>query len=163
MLSNRTEHEPTPPPATDVRRQILSDWKAEIDSKRQEWHRLLSKADEQVASIDVLLQGLLSEESHQIPLAHTESPKLVSGKATAEDIKHCKTQKEAVRVIAEINGGEVYLGSASKLIVEAGLGKKARTVTSTLHTALSNSDDWELSGPSRFRLVNSAKDSELND
>ena len=153
MLSNRTEHKPTPPPETEVRRQLLTDWKAEIDAKRQEWHRLMSEADEQVASIDVLLQGLLSEESHQIPLAHTEPPKLVSGKATVDDIRHCKTQKEAARAIAVINGGEVYLGSASELIVETGLGKKARTVTSTLHSALSNSDDWELSGPSTFRLV----------
>lgn len=153
MLSNRTEHEPTPPPETELRRQLLTDWKAEIDAKRQEWHRLISEADEKIASIDVLLQGLISEESHQIPLAHTEPPKLVSGKATVEDIRHCKTQLEAARAIAVINGGEVHLGSAAKLIVAAGKGKKARTVTGTLHTALSNSGDWEFSEPSTFRLI----------
>ena len=143
-----------------MRRQILSDWKDEIDSKRQEWHRLLSEADDQIASIDVLLQGLFSEQSHQMPLAQTEPPKLVSGKATVEDIKNCSTQEECVRVIAKINGGEVYLGSASELIEAVGKGKRARTVTSTLHSKLSSSDDWELVGPSTFRLVESTQESE---
>ena len=160
MQPNTAEHEPTLEDATEVRRQIMSDWKAEIATKRQEWHRLLSEADDQIASIDVLLQGLLSEQNHQIPLAHTEPPELVSGKAMVKDIRDCSTQEECARVIAKINGGEVYLGSASKLIEAAGKGKKARTVTSTLHSRLSSSDDWELVGPNTFRLTNSTNASE---
>ena len=145
----------------EIRRQVLTDWKAEIDTQRHEWHRLLCEADEQMAMIDVLLKGLPSEQNHQMPLAHTETetPELVSGKATVEDIRDCRTQEECARVIAEINGGVVYLGTASKLIEAAGKGRSARTAMGTLHTKLSSSDKWEHVGPSRFRPVNT-EDSE---
>lgn len=160
--ANTTEHTPTLREPTEERRQMLSDWKAEIDTNRHEWHRLLCEADEQVALIDVLLQGLPSEQNHQIPLADTKEPEfeLMSGKATVEDIVHCETQEECARVIAKINGGVVYLGTASKLIEAVGRSNKARTAMSTLHSRLSSSDKWEQVGPSRFRLVNSDEDSE---
>lgn len=158
---NTAEREPTLVEPDEMRRQILSDWKADIDAKRQKWQRLLSEADEQIASIDVLLEGLPSEQNHQMPLAHTdpETPELVSGKATVKDIMHCETQEECARVIAKING-TVYLGSASKLIEAAGKGKSARTVLGTLHSRLSSSDDWEKVVPNTFRLVDTSEDSE---
>ena len=159
MQPNTAEHAPTLLESTELRRQVLLDWKTEIDLKRQEWHRLLSEADEQIASIDILLQGLRSEPSDYKALARIERPssgdRLVSGKATVEDIRHCSTQKECIRVIAEMNNGKVYLGSASKLIEAAGKGKKARTVESTMHNVLSMSDEWEQVEPNTFRIVDS--------
>ena len=158
--ANTAQREPTPIEPVEMRRQILSDWKAEIDTQRHEWHRLLCEADERVAWIDNLLQGLPSEQNHQMPLADTETPELVLGKATVTDIKHCETQEECARVIAKINDGEVYLGTASKLIEAADKGASARTVMGTLHSRLSSSDDWEKIAPSTFRLVNLGEDTE---
>ena len=158
--ANMTEQTQTLREPVEMRRQVLSDWKTDLDTKRQEWQRLLTEADEQIASIDVLLQGLPSEQNHQIPLADTDEPELVSGRATVDDIMHCKTQVECARAIAKINDGEVYLGTASKLIAAANKGASARTVGGTLHTRLSSSSDWMKVAPSTFRLVNFGEDSE---
>ena len=79
---------------------------------------------------------------------------LVSGAATVRDIAHCSTQREAARVIAEVNGGDIDLKSAAKVIKAAGLSKgMVGTVVSSLHNFMSNSGDWVYSGPSQFRLV----------
>ena len=79
---------------------------------------------------------------------------LVSGAATVRDIAHCSTQREAARVIAEVNGGDIDLKSAAKVIKAAGLSKgMVGTVVSSLHNFMSNSADWVYSGPSKFRLV----------
>ena len=79
---------------------------------------------------------------------------LLSGAATVRDIAHCSTQREAARVIAEVNGGDIDLKSAAKVIKAAGLSKgMVGTVVSSLHNFMSNSGDWVYSGPSQFRLV----------
>ena len=78
----------------------------------------------------------------------------VSGAATVRDIAHCSTQREAARVIAEVNGGDIDLKSAARVIKAVGLSKgMVGTVVSSLHNFMSNSGDWVYSGPSKFRLV----------
>ena len=78
----------------------------------------------------------------------------VSGTATVRDITHCSTQREAARVIAEVNDGDIHLKSAARVIAAAGLSKGlVSTIVSSLHNFMSNSADWGYSGPSKFRLV----------
>ena len=78
----------------------------------------------------------------------------VSGTATVRDITHCSTQREAARVIAEVNDGDIDLKSAARVIAAAGLSKGlVSTIVSSLHNFMSNSADWGYSGPSKFRLV----------
>ncbi len=97
-------------------------------------------------------------ESPKAALPDTEetngASELLSGAATVRDIAHCSTQREAARVIAEVNGGDIDLKSAAKVIKAAGLSKgMVGTVVSSLHNFMSNSGDWVYSGPSKFRLV----------
>lgn len=78
----------------------------------------------------------------------------VSGAATAKDIAHCRTQREAGRVIAEINGGPIDLKSAARVIKAAGLSDgMLNTIVSSLHHFMSHSSDWRYTGPSAFELL----------
>lgn len=80
----------------------------------------------------------------------------VSGAATVGDISHCRTQREASYVIAEINGGDIDLKTAACVIKAAGLSRgMLNTIVSSLHNFMSNSGDWRYTGPSRFELLTS--------
>ncbi len=81
------------------------------------------------------------------------------GKARVTDIENCGTQRQALYIIARINGGHLDLNPASELIVAARLSKATpRSVGGNLHTYLSNSEDFEWIGPSQFRLKSDSED-----
>lgn len=79
----------------------------------------------------------------------------VSGFATAKHISHCRTQREAAYVIAEVNGGPIDLNSAAVVIREVpGLSSgMLSTVVSSLHHFMTHSEDWNHTGPSQFELL----------
>lgn len=80
------------------------------------------------------------------------------GLATTEDILHCRTQREAARVIAQVNGGQIYLNEAAPVIKSAGLSKGlVNTIVASLHKFMTDSPDWIYVGPSRFELVADGK------
>ena len=145
----------------------LSEWKAKIKADRRTWLSLLDKSDEQITMIDALLNALPCGQSHQRvansvlpngiqPLISDGEP--VSGKATVEDIRGCPSQRAAARIIAEKSGGEVHLNSAAKVIHAAGLAKgRLKTINSSLHSFMTNSDEWEYVRENTFRLIEKAK------
>ena len=110
---------------------------------------------------DMTAGGITSDEVVESPTADTlesddttDEAGLVSGIATVKDILHCRTQREAGYVIAEINGGHIDLKSAARVIDAAGLSKGLlNTIVSSLHNFMSHSDDWSYTGPSRFELL----------
>ena len=56
-------------------------------------------------------------------------------------------------IIGELNDGIIELNDAAALVVAAGMSQtNTRTVSATLHNYMSNHDDFEWIGPSRFRL-----------
>ena len=78
----------------------------------------------------------------------------VSGAATVQDISHCRTQREAAYVIAEINNGDIDLKTAAHVIKAVGLSRgMLNTVVSSLHNFMTHSKDWSYVGPSKFELV----------
>ena len=145
----------------------LSEWEAKIKADRRTWLRLLDKADEQITMIDALLQELPCEQSNPVvadsllpngiqPLISDDGP--VSCEATVEDIRGCPSQRAAARIIAEKSGGEIHLNSAAKAIHAAGLAKgRVKTINSSLHSFMTNSDEWEYVRENTFRLVEKAK------
>ena len=165
MQPNRTEHSPDVGSEGQVEnkaRRALTEWRAKINADRQEWLDLLAGADELIAKIDGLLEDLPCEPTGQMTLG---SESLVTGgepdygQEIVKDIRHCKTQPEAARAIAEKNGGVIRLGEVAEIIVAAGKGQSKRTVNSTLHNVLSASDEWEKVAPGTFRLVTLTDDS----
>ena len=78
---------------------------------------------------------------------------IVCGKATISDLDGCPSQRSAMYIIGEINDGIIELNNAAALVVAAGMSKTGvRTVSATLHNFMSNHDDFEWIGPSKFRL-----------
>ena len=109
-------------------------------------------------SAEQLVSSTETPERHKATFPQTESAngyaEPVSGAATVKDITHCRTQREASYVIAEINGGHIDLKSAARVIDAAGLSKGLlNTIVSSLHNFMSHSDDWSYTGPSRFELL----------
>ena len=74
---------------------------------------------------------------------------------TIDDIKHCKTQREALRLVAELNGGPAHLGDVAELVVEARMTKSDKdSVRSSLyHYVTDNPDIWAHLGNSRVWLL----------
>ena len=109
-------------------------------------------------SAEQLVSSIETLERPMTTLSHTESAngdaEPVSGAATVKDIAHCRTQREAGYVIAEINDGHIDLKSAARVIKAAELSKgMVETVVSSLHNFMSHSSDWNYTGPSRFELL----------
>ena len=85
---------------------------------------------------------------------YTMESKVRCGDATVEDIKPCKDQRHAVRVIGEINTNGFAVSQAAALIHSAGLSKgTVESVASNIHGYMSRQPEWEKIGPSRFRLL----------
>ena len=109
-------------------------------------------------SAEQLVSSIEAPERPMTTLSLTESANgnaaPVSGAATVKDIAHCRTQREAGYVIAEINDGHIDLKSAARVIKATGLSKgMVETVVSSLHNFMSHSSDWNYTGPSRFELL----------
>ena len=78
---------------------------------------------------------------------------IMCGEATVSDLDGCPSQRRAMYIIGEINNGIIELNDAASLVVAAGMSRTGvRTVSATLHNYMSNHDDFEWIGPSRFRL-----------
>ena len=87
------------------------------------------------------------------PEANNADNELVCGNATLSDLVGCPSQRKAMYIVAEKNGGIIELNAAAALVVAAGMSKTdVRTVSATLHNFMSNHNDFEWIGPSRFRL-----------
>ena len=81
-----------------------------------------------------------------------------------EDILDCKTQREALYVIAQKAGGVVDANEAGDLIIAAGKSKGQRsTVISTAHRYMSTNPHFTKIGPSRFQLVAHPGSDEVDD
>lgn len=152
----------------------LLDLRARFDDRREWLRNQMVIVDKQIAAVDFLIdsvtegsdQAIATEiasscsdnESSVSALSKIDEPSgdvaPVSGAATAQDISHCETQREAAYVIAEINNGDIDLKSAAPVIKAAGLSKgMLNTIVSSLHNFMSHSEDWVYTGPSAFKLV----------
>lgn len=70
------------------------------------------------------------------------------------DLTGCRTQGEALYLIAKRNSGVVRVKDAGDLIADAGLSKaKKSSLVATLHNYLSSNQDWEWQSPGVFSLV----------
>ena len=143
-----------------------------LEAERLSLQEEIGAVDKKIAAVDLLLDSDTGDrkpktgsvrlddvaESLGATLQETDAQDVdaepVSGAATVQDIEHCQTQREAGYVIAEINGGHIDLKSAAPVIKAAGLSKgMLNTIVSSLHNFMSNSDDWNYTGPSAFELL----------
>ena len=113
-----------------------------------------------------LLKGKEMGKMRKVPLfsgervnGHVESKEnvaeeeVICGNTTLSDIAGCPSQRKAMYIVGEMNGGVIDLNQAAALVVAAGMSKTdVRTVSATLHNFMSNHDDFEWTGPSKFRL-----------
>ena len=105
---------------------------------------------------EITVSPQIAEEDKSV---EGETDALSCGRATVRDIKGCGSQRKAAYIIARINGGLLDLNPASELIVAAELSKSTpRVVSGTLHTYLSNNEDFEWIAPSTFRLNSDSED-----
>ena len=74
---------------------------------------------------------------------------------TVDDVKHCKTQREVLRLVAELNGGPAHLGEVAELVVDARMTKSDKdSVRSSLyHYVTDNLELWAHMGNSRVWLL----------
>ena len=159
------------PQAKDISRTLLT-LRELLETDRLSLQEEIDAVDKKIAAVDLLLDADAGDRSPKtgiVPLddvAESLGATLqetgtkdidaepVSGAATIKDIKRCGTQREAARVIAEINNGDIDLKSAARVIKAVGLSKgMVGTVVSSLHNWMSHSRDWNYVGPSRFELV----------
>ena len=69
-----------------------------------------------------------------------------------EDIKNCKTQREVLRVFAQLNNGLVSVTNVSRLIKESKLSKgKLSSIRSTVHNYMNESEEFKYEEPGIFR------------
>ena len=167
-LSNSEE-----PQAKEIARSLLA-LRELLEAERISLQDEIDTLDRKIAAVDLLLDfdtegtepktvavSVPSDdgaESLGAALPETDAQNVdaepVSGAATVKDINHCQTQREAGYVIAEINGGHIDLKSAAPVIKAAGLSKgMLNTIVSSLHNFMSNSEDWNYTGPSTFELL----------
>ena len=139
-------------------RSLLAEKRKAIDAKMKE----VSVLQDDVSTIEKALSvwdrdagiGAQGHEQDTGDSASIDSLDITCGNATLSDISGCKTQREAIFVIAERNFGELDLKAASDLIQASGMSKAtSRTIAGSLHSYVSKSPDWEKIGPSKFRLV----------
>ena len=117
------------------------------------WISLL-KGEESVEIPKLLLKQDQRTNRNTEPDESSDDEEIVCGRATISDLDGCPSQRKAMYVIGEINDGIIELNDAAALVVAAGMSKTGvRTVSATLHNFMSNHDDFEWIGPSRFRLT----------
>ena len=91
-------------------------------------------------------------------------PGSVQVEVGVEDILDCKTQREALYVIAQKGGRVVDANEAGDLIMAAGKSKGQRsTIISTAHRYMSTNPDFVKIGPSKFRLIVNPESSDFDD
>ena len=113
----------------------------------------LDSVEDLIATLTRFIAILSDEELPDATLQIDAADEVLCGKATVADIAHCSSQRQALYVIAERNDGVLMLNAASALIVAAGKSRStARIVSGSLHSFLSQSNDFEWIGPSVFRL-----------
>ena len=63
-------------------------------------------------------------------------------RVTLDDIKHCGTQREALRFVTEVTFGLAHLGEVAELVVDARMSKADKdSVRSTLYHYVSDAED----------------------
>ena len=87
------------------------------------------------------------------PDGNNAEEEIVCGNVTLSDLAGCPSQRKAMYIVGEMNGGVIDLNQAAALVVAAGMSKTGvRTVSASLHNFMSNSEDFEWTAPSMFRL-----------
>ena len=118
---------------------------AKLRAKRPQLEKRLSELDARIKAIETTVQ-LYAEEKK---LGSVQRQRI-----SADDLKD-KTQLEALKRIAELNGGLVNASEAKRLFMTAGLSKsKGRNLAPHIYSILKNSPDFEWESPGTFRLTN---------
>ena len=155
----------------------LMDKLTELESLKSELLSQLDPIEAEIAKTIYwlsLLKGEALTEITEVPMfsgervnGHVEfrenaaENEIVCGNTRLSDIVGCPSQRRAMYIVGEMNGGVIDLNRAAALVVAAGMSKTdVRTVSATLHNFMSNSPDFEWTSPSFFRL-RSDDDSEL--
>ena len=126
--------------------------------RQQNLHRdLIANHEIQIRALNILIASTNTDDcSEYATHDQSDGDESLSAQALQQiyDILHCRTQREAARVIAKANDGQIGLVSAARVIKAAGLSKGlANTIVSSLHNFMTHSTDWTYVGPSRFKLV----------
>ncbi len=84
---------------------------------------------------------------------HPETEIAKKPQATADDIRHCTSQNEALVEIGKLNNGFVRSREAAKLLMEAGLttSQKLNTAGATAYRRLTEHPDFDYHEPGLFR------------
>ena len=128
--------------------------RAKLGKRRKEIEATLAQVDTDIVTVDRTLK-LLAEGMPTEPTA------LPRAEIVVDDIKHCKTQADALRTYAELNNGLAVITPAADLIIKAGMSKgKRNSVRSTLYNhALKHTDAWQWVQPGTFRWIGNGRPS----
>ena len=126
--------------------------RAKLGKRRKEMEATLAQVDADIMTVDRTLQ-LLAEAMPTQPTA-LPRPEIV-----VDDIKHCRTQADALRTYAELNNGLAVITPATDLIIEAGMSKgKRNSVRSTLYNhVLKHTEAWQWVQPGTFRWIGNGR------
>jgi len=118
-----------------LRQQItwLDGWQASLE-------QVIAEAQKELAVVHGLREGAIQARDELLSSSVSGSPRRI----TVDDIKGCRTQREVLRLVAELNSGPAHLGNVSQLVVDARMTRAEKdSVRSTLHHYVSdNPDDW---------------------
>ena len=108
----------------------------------------LVEARERMAAVELLLAEYAPTD------AVSADSTLCHAHVRPSRIAHCETQLAAFKEIAQLSGGVVRVGEASRLVHEAGLSKgKVQSISSGIRHKLDASDEWEYAAPGTYRLL----------
>ena len=101
-------------------------------------------------------EAVVYEQALALADGRSEDESMQVGNVAIDDLKECKSQRDALYLIATANGGVVNATEAGKLIFRSGLSRgKQKSVISTAHRFLTDSEDWDWVGAGTFRLKSS--------
>ena len=122
----------------------LDDWQANLE-------QTIADAEQEMDVVQRLREVAIEARDKLLSKSATGTRRRI----TLDDIKHCKTQREVLRLVAELNGGPAHLGDVAELVVDARMTKADKdSVRSTLyHFVTDNPDDWAHMGNGRVWLL----------
>lgn len=129
-----------------LREQIdwLDGWQASLEER-------IASAQQELEVVQGLRNSVIEARDVLLSQSASGNPRRI----TVDDIKHCKTQREVLRVAAQMNGGPAHLGEVAELVVDARMTKSDKdSVRATLyHFVTDNPDNWVHMGNSKVWLL----------
>ena len=140
----------------------IGEFKVYLTSLTTEERRLsekLKKVQNTIVAVQQAMSGYSGWRTE-----HPEAETVTQPQVTADDIKHCSSQKEALVAIAKLSNGIVRSREAGRLLMNSGLtnSQDINAAGATAHRRLTEHPDFDYHEPGTFKYKPFFADEQVN-